>query len=168
MAVVRIEPERRDAPTLSPEQRGKVADAIVATSRTGDVAAVQIDFDATLTERDFYRDLLTDVRAQLPEATALSITALASWCMYDDWLSGLPIDEAVPMLFRMGVERRQMLLHLNAGGGFRSPLCQSSAGFSVDEPLATFPAVPRAYFFNPRPWTQATTRQLFGKEDDEH
>ncbi len=168
IAVARVESDRRDAPALTPSQRAKVVAAIAGMSHTGDVAAVQIDFDATLSERDFYRDLLTDVRAQLPATTPLSITALASWCMSDDWLSGLPIDEAVPMLFRMGVERRQILIHLDAGGGFGSSLCQTSAGLSVDEPLATIPAAARTYYFNPRSWTPASARRLSGKSEDEH
>ena len=32
----------------------------------------------------------------------LTITALASWCDGDDWIDGLPVADASPMLFRMG------------------------------------------------------------------
>ena len=32
------------------------------------------------------------------------MTALASWCLSDRWISDLPVDEAVPMLFQMGPE----------------------------------------------------------------
>lgn len=168
IAVARIESDRRDVPELSREQRAKAAAEVAEMSRTEGIAAVQIDFDATLSERDFYRDLLRDVRGQLPDSTALSITALASWCMHDDWLTGLPIDEAVPMLFRMGVDRRQILMHLNAGGDFSASLCRASSGLSTDEPLAAFPAAARTYFFHPHSWTPAATRQLFGRDVDEH
>ena len=51
--------------------------------------AIQIDFDATKSERSFYRELITDLRQRLPANVHLSITALASWCMDDDWLSDL-------------------------------------------------------------------------------
>ena len=64
--------------------------------------AIQIDFDAADSERDVYRRLLARVRAVLPRTVPLSMTALASWCVGDTWLDGLPVDEAVPMLFRMG------------------------------------------------------------------
>jgi hypothetical protein len=45
---------------------------------------IQIDFDATRSERGFYRALLNDLRARVPRSTAFSITALASLCIHDD------------------------------------------------------------------------------------
>jgi hypothetical protein len=103
VAVVRIEADRLPAPTMSSRQR---ADAARAIARMADhsPAAIQIDFDATRSQRAFYRDLLVDLRSRLPPAMPLSITALASWCVYDDWIADLPVDEAVPMLFRMGAD----------------------------------------------------------------
>ena len=62
--------------------------------------ALQIDFDARLSERVWYRDLLRQLHTDLP--MPLLITALASWCEQDGWIRGLPVAEAVPMLFRMG------------------------------------------------------------------
>ena len=38
--------------------------------------ALQIDFDAPESARPFYRDLLVNLRSQLPEDTFISITAL--------------------------------------------------------------------------------------------
>jgi len=55
----------------------------------------------------------------------LSITALASWCAGDPWITGLPIDEAVPMLFRLGPDTRNIdafLSHRN----ITEPLCAGS------------------------------------------
>ena len=75
-------------------------------SRPG-IAALQVDFDAKRSERGFYAALLRSLRSQMPPQLPLSIAALASWCSNDDWISGLPIDEAVPMLFRMEPDRRQ-------------------------------------------------------------
>lgn len=138
IAVVRIE---SDHPTLSSAQLQKTADEITKLPAT---SAVQIDFDATVSERDFYRRLLTDVKRRLP-STPLSITALASWCAGDNWLADLPIDEAIPMLFRMGVDKGIRRFH--------SPLCENSAGVSTDEPI-TPPAVDRLYIFNPNPWSR--------------
>jgi hypothetical protein len=139
IAVVRIE---SDHPTLSSTQLQKTADEITKLSA---VSVVQIDFDARVSERDFYRGLLAEVRRRLPSSTQLSITALASWCAGDNWLSDLPIDEAVPMLFRMGLDPglRQ----------FDSAICRSSAGVSTDEPI-TPPAVDRLYIFNPNSWSR--------------
>src|SRR4029077_5738623 len=120
------------------------------------VVMVQVDFDATESGRTFYRDLLMELRLKLPPATALSMTALASWCKGDNWLDDLPVDEAGPMLCRMGIERKQLLSGLTAGGTFTSRLCRSSAGFSTDEPLAQLPHVQRLYVFNPHVWSLNT------------
>jgi hypothetical protein len=79
----------------------------------------------------------------------LSMTALTSWCESDTWIAGLPVAEAVPMLFRLGPGERPART-------FRPSLCQSSAGISTDEPLREPSSAQRLYLFNPRPWTAAT------------
>jgi hypothetical protein len=83
----------------------------------------------------------------------LSITALASWCAGDDWLRDLSIDEAVPMLFRLGVDQHQFQRRLETGQPFESSMCRNAAGVSTDEPVRP-PAVDRLYIFNPKPWTK--------------
>lgn len=160
IAVVRIESDRSDAPELSQEQMKAAASEIAELGNLPNVVMVQVDFDATKSERDFYRRLLSELRATLPQTTPLSITALASWCKGDNWLDDLPVDEAVPMLFRMGVERQQFLSQLAAGAGFNSERCQASAGVSTDEPLAQLPRVQRLYVFNPEPWSPRTVNQM--------
>jgi len=146
IAVVRIETDRA---SLSSAQLEQTAHEI---SLLSGVSAVQIDFDATVSERDFYRKLLQRVRDELSPSVGLSITALASWCAGDNWIADLPVDEAVPMLFRMGVERRQFQRRLESGQPFEASICRNSAGVSTDEPL-TVSAVNRLYLFNPQPWT---------------
>lgn len=147
VAVVRIE---TDKPSLSSEQTQQTAREILNSSVS---SVVQIDFDAKVSERDFYRELLHEVRQQLPASTALSITALASWCAGDEWLQDLPIDEAVPMLFRLGVDQRQFQRRLQTGQQFESRRCQNAAGVSTDEPV-TAPAVDRLYIFTPQAWSK--------------
>src|SRR6185503_13236026 len=97
--------------------------------------------------------LLHAVRRELPPATPLSITALASWCMQDDWLGDLPIDEAVPMLFRMG---RSEPARDGVIDRLRAPACRGAIGTSLDEPLTMSRGRKRLYVFNPRQWTTAT------------
>jgi hypothetical protein len=155
MAVTRIESQKTtgEYASLSDTQRREAVDLILRTMRLRNVSAIQIDFDATSSERDFYRALLHDVRAQLPDNLALSITALASFCVGDRWLSDLPVDEAVPMIFRMGADDRSIKNLLSSGEDFREPLCQKSYGIAVDEPLdIQFKAGRRVYVFNDRPW----------------
>jgi hypothetical protein len=150
--VVRIESDRKTPPTLSETQIKSTVAEIKKLASYASVETVQIDFDATLSEREFYRAVLTELRSSLSPSTKLSITALGSWCVGDNWLDDLPIDEAVPMLFRMGIDRNAILSNL-ASEGFESKKCQTSAGISTDEPITELPAVSRFYVFNPRPWS---------------
>ena len=158
IAVARIESNR--SAELSPDQRTQTVKAIAELARKETVAAIQIDFDARSSEREFYRDLLTDLRRELPSGVKLSITALASWCMGDNWLTGLPIDEAVPMLFRMGVDRSNVLTRLEAGKDFSARIARHSLGLSTDEPLTALPAGRRVYVFNPRSWSEQSAQKF--------
>lgn len=117
------------------------------------VVGIQIDFDAKLSERPFYRALLFDLRHQLGPTMPISITALASWCFDDDWLASLPINEAVPMLFRMSADANEINVRL-ASGDFREPLCRTSLGLSTDEHWPAPLPARRLYIFNPRSWSK--------------
>jgi hypothetical protein len=155
IAVTRIESQKTTGQhaALSDAQRHKTVELILRTMRLRNVSGIQIDFDATNSARDFYRALLHDVRAKLPDNLALSMTALASFCIGDRWLSDLPVDEAVPMMFRMGADDRSIKNLLSAGEDFREPLCQKSYGIAIDEPLdMQFKTGRRVYVFNHRSW----------------
>jgi hypothetical protein len=145
MAVVRIESQLGHA--SEPASRSAVEHAILEAAELHGVRGLQIDFDARASEREFYRAILLDIRRVLPASMPLSITALASWCEYDDWISGIPVTEAVPMLFRMGAEPYR------AGSDFRPGVCRTSVGISTDEPLAEIPRGRRVYIFHPRSWS---------------
>jgi hypothetical protein len=155
MAVTRIESQKTTGQTvaLNETHRQKAVDLILRTVQLRNVSAIQIDFDAALSERDFYRALLRDLRAKLPENMPLSMTALASFCVGDRWLSDLPVDEAVPMIFRMGADDRSIRSLVSSGEDFGEPLCQKSYGIAIDEPLdMKFKSGRRVYVFNRRPW----------------
>ena len=160
IAVARVETDRRSKPDLSDQQTEQLASAIVEMARLPHVSTIQIDFDATRSERTFYRDVILTVRKRLPAAVGLSITALASWCSDDDWISDLPIDEAVPMLFRMGPDGRQTRNRLASGEEFRSRPCRNSYGVSTDEPLSNLSTAKRLYVFNPDAWTESSVRAI--------
>ncbi len=164
IAVVRLEVTSDTPRQFDDAYRLRVAQWIAGTSALPQVRGVQIDFDAMQSQRSFYRSLLTDVRSLVPAATPISITALGSWCLGDDWLSGLPINEAVPMLFRMGKDRENITRALATGDDFREPLCRTSVGVSTDEPWPHIAPGRRVYVFSPRAWTatsfQAVQRKL--------
>jgi hypothetical protein len=80
----------------------------------------------------------------------LGITALASWCQRDAWMSGLAVGDAVPMLFRMGAGEEY------TESDFREGLCRASIGVSTDELPQSVPHGRRLFVFHPRPWTEET------------
>ena len=160
IAVARIETDRDRKANLSTKQRDIASRAITDMASLPNVSEVQIDFDATQSERTFYRDLITDVRQHLPHEVRLSITALASWCMYDDWLADLPIDEAVPMLFRMAGDGKQIATRLNAGDDLNAAPCRQSYGISLNEQPPKLFAARKLYVFNPDAWTEKSVREI--------
>ena len=157
IAVTRIESSKitGERAELSHEQKAKIVEFVVKTRELKNISAIQIDFDAAVSEREFYRSFLEDLRKQLPDNIPLSMTALASFCLGDRWLSDLPVDEAVPMIFRMGLDDKAIKSFLAGGGDFAEPLCRKSYGIALDEPLEMkFDASRRTYVFNARPWAQ--------------
>ncbi len=162
--VVRIETDNLNTPSFSEGQVGDLAVEISKLALSPKVSMIQIDFDATSSQHQFYRALLVELRQRLPATTKISITALASWCQGDNWLTDLPIDEAVPMLFRMGLDRNAILSRL-AGDGLQSTRCDTAAGISTDERIDNLPRVSRLYVFNPessnsRGWNRAAVNKL--------
>lgn len=149
MAVVRVESVRGMRPSLSRSQREAVVEAALAASRLPRVKAVQIDGDAAASERAFFRAALADLRERLDPRLGLSFTALASWCAGDRWLSGLDVDETVPMLFQMGPDAAA--IRARAAENRLAPECRAAVGFATNEPFA--PASVRIYLFSPEPWT---------------
>ena len=158
IAVTRIESQKTTgAPTaLNASQREKLIDLVLKTRELKNVSAIQIDFDAMTSEREFYRSFLLQLREKLPDNIPLSMTALASFCVGDRWLDDLPVDEAIPMIFRMGTDDVKIKLFLAKGNDFHEPICRRSYGIAVDEPLTiNFASSRRRYVFNARAWTEA-------------
>ena len=163
IAVTRIESQKAtgEKTALSEAQKRKLVSLVMRTLQLETVSAIQIDFDAASSEREFYRGLLQDLRAQLPDTVPLSMTALASFCIGDRWLHDLPVDEAVPMIFRMGADDRAIKNMLAGGDDFREPLCQRSYGVAIDEPLEMKrDASRRVYVFNNHSWQQNEIARL--------
>ena len=125
IAVTSIDVPAGAAVDLSEGQLEQLAYAIADTAEIPLVGDVQVDFDATIAQRCFYRDLIHRVRALLPAEVPLSMTAIASWCMDDDWVSDLPIEEVVPMI-RMGHEWRAAAKRARAEGRAAEGPCRNA------------------------------------------
>lgn len=156
IAVTRIETSRDNSkrPKLTDEQKNKVVNHIKKTLELPNIKAVQIDFDALSSERNFYRNLVLDLKKELPENFPLSITALASWCVGDAWIKDFPVDEAVPMAFDMGADDKTIREFLSRENDWNESLCRASYGISIDEPLKVkFKPNRRFYYFKSKAWT---------------
>ncbi len=164
IAVTRIETNKKsEKPTLSEPQRQEILRLLLATLELKNVSEIQLDFDVTVSEREFYRQLLQDLRPKLPPNVGLTMTALASWCVSDNWLASLPIDEAVPMAFEMGADDKTIRDFLASGQDWSEPKCQHSYGISIDEPLKMkFKPNRKFYLFNPNPngWKKSDLDRL--------
>lgn len=126
---------------------GLIANQILETASIPRVRALQVDFDARRSEREWYTRLLRIIRRRLPARMPLTITALASWCRRDPWIRDLPVADAIPMLFRMGPGEPR------GAADFSLDVCRSSLGISTDEIPAFLPHGRRLFVFHPRLWT---------------
>jgi hypothetical protein len=152
VAVVRVEADGAATGAADPI---RVAEAIAAGAERPGSRALQVDFDATASQRPLYAAILTELRRRLPPSLPVSITALASWCAGDRWIDELPIDEAVPMLFEMGADRFAIAGRIREALPLADGRCGTAIGVSMREPLPRVPAASRAYVFAYEPWTRA-------------
>lgn len=154
IAVIRIK-NMEKSDQLNNNQLSKAVDLIVKTCSRNKISGCQIDFDAKNSEIDFYKELILKTRDNLPKSIALSITALVSWCHLGSWLEDLPIKEAVPMFFRLGIDEHLIRNNLVGQSFMKARICQKSIGISVDEPLppSQYLKNRKIYIFNPEPWT---------------
>src|SRR5262249_37797467 len=101
VAVAHVEVDRHEPPA----GRGAQAPAVVSDAQARDFAAtlaalretrpgefLQIDFEATSSQRDFFVKAVAALRQRLPNAV-LSATALTSWCLNERWMQSLAVDE---------------------------------------------------------------------------
>jgi hypothetical protein len=163
LSVIRMDCSRKAPPTLDSRQARLLGRKICAFASSPHSLGLQIDFDALQTERAFYRTAIEEVRSTLPKDKFFSITALASWCLFDNWMDGLPVDETIPMMFSLGYERRKILLHFKRNGQFHFPLCCRSLGISLEDDEVNALMIPlsgkrkiatRTYVFTRTAWTR--------------
>ena len=159
-SVVHVQIDHRRPLVWTDERAGQVAQAIVRLGDRPGVRRLQLDFEVRASERPILLAVLRGVRARLPEGLALSMTALASWCETESWLDQAPVDEIVPMLFRMGPDGARLKARLAAGGDFANARCRTAFAISTDTPLVRAPAGRRLYLFSHRSWTAADFKRV--------
>lgn len=129
---------------------------------------VQIDFDALEDERPFYKELLKNLRKELPRGTRISITSLASWLLADKWMECGSADEAVAMLFSIGPGKKEVLSvlktrRLDTGADIPVAIGISASEHMTNRVLFESDVQRKAenlYIFSSRPWTEQRLRSI--------
>jgi hypothetical protein len=152
LPVVHIEADREAPPILQEGQRIELLRVLTVESARAGQGRLQIDFEAKPSQRTFYRQLVSELRNELGPRFPLSVTALASWCFNDRWMTDFPVDEIVPMFYRLGSEGPRLRAALGRGSDL-APECRRAYGLITDEPLTPPPSPRRLYLFSPVPWT---------------
>lgn len=156
-----------DAPAdLTPAQRDVIVAAALrhAATATAGAGLLQLDFEAPFRQHDTYRTLVAAIRKALPADVRLSVTALAHWCSQGDWLDRLPVDEVVPMLYRLGPHAddwRRRFAQNDAGLARR---CRGPAlGFATNDPPPTtlLARTIRPYWFDEAAWSNPSRPPLY-------
>lgn len=162
--VIHVETDRTKPPALNAGQAEIMVDVARQIAIARKPAMLQIDFEALPSQQAFYADMLRQLRPRLPPETRLSITALVSWCMVESWTAALPVDEIVPMAFRMGRGSGAQRA-LDRGEDLRQANCRQAIGISLDEPRRALPKGRRLYVFNSESWTEAAYRAALAEAD---
>lgn len=164
LPVVRIEPDLNIQ--LDSHHRVELVALLLQESERAGLGRLQVDFEALRSQRTFYRDVLQDLRRKLGREYPLSITALSSWCLGDRWMQGLPVDEVVPMFYRLGKSGPALRQNLRSGRDLAAE-CRRAHGLITDEDIVAPPTPRRLYLFSPQPWTAdrlaMATSQIFGQ-----
>ncbi|MEY2633799.1 MAG: hypothetical protein RIR00_2453 [Pseudomonadota bacterium] len=158
LPVVHVETGDAAPDALSEAQSRTIIRALLrqAPAARAGAGMVQLDFEAPRRQRQSYIALVTALRAALPPEVRLSITALAHWCSEGDWLDRLPVDEVVPMLYRLGDDAAQWRQRFAQPAARLSRRCQGPAmGFATDEPppRALLARIERPYWFDNAAWS---------------
>lgn len=157
-AVVRIE-DKSDKHEFNNQDLLDISEYIVRSCQEKETnLSCQIDFDAVESQTDFYKKLVVSIREQIPKDIKLSITALVSWCTDNNpWFSGLPIDETVPMFFRLGRDENLYWRKIKDGSLKLNSACQKSVGIATDEPMPNKVYLENKpiYIFNNLYWSSA-------------
>ena len=96
MGVVHIEIDQTQPLVWSNALRAQTVGAALAFVKP--YQSVQIDMEARESQHGAVLEVLRGMCAGLAPGTTLSMTALASWCDTEHWLTAAPVDEIVPML----------------------------------------------------------------------
>lgn len=132
MPVIHVEVDPARPFAANAVQNDGLRAAVLDAVRRGSSSWVQLDFEARRSQREFWRSVVQKIKADLPSGVKLSVTALASWCYGDRWMGDAPVDEIVPMYFRLKQARQDYIVR--SAAGVSEPRCATAYGVADDEP----------------------------------
>lgn len=165
IAVVHIGKPFMPKQVLNPELAKYLAKRIKNEYQKHQYKELQIDFDVLSSEHKFYKELLVQLRHELGSNLVISITALASWCTSDKWITkeSLPINYVVPMFFSLGNNaqaRNSFIMGFNPNK--LAKYCQGTIGLSTDEkwnvPIYDSTAT---FVYHTGSWTSAALQKAY-------
>jgi hypothetical protein len=92
VVVAHVESDRAEPPVIDGEQLRRFVELLAAVSDEVPHRVLQVDYEAVASQRSFFIDATAALRQRLPDA-AISVTALASWCLNESWTGRLAADE---------------------------------------------------------------------------
>lgn len=145
MPVIHVEVDPGRPFAANAAQSNALLAGVLGAVQRGSSTWVQLDFEARRSQREFWRTAVQRIKAALPSGVRLSVTALASWCYEDRWIGDAPVDEIVPMYFRLKQARQDYLLRSSVG--VSEPRCATAYGVADDEPDWSVVLPGRRYVF---------------------
>ncbi|MFP3018660.1 MAG: hypothetical protein ACEY3E_07310 [Candidatus Tisiphia sp.] len=130
-----------------------LSNIILSASKPGQL--IQLDFDATYNQRKIYSQLIETL---VKNNRKISITALSSWCIFDNWIDKLSIEYAVPMVYQGRKENqdiRRVKKFFTDNKNWRSKKCQNYIGLMAGDVL-TVPTSFKVFVFNKDKWNKET------------
>ena len=149
--VVHAQVATTEMPQLGKPQAQALLKAVLQAGQKSSSGWVQFDFEVPRQQRTFYLDLVRQMRTQLPAHIKLSVSALASWCFEEEFISQIAADEVVPMLFALGQPASTMHSQFFLHEPRLAKACQQQAiGFARQEapPLKLQQRYARRYWFS--------------------
>lgn len=125
----------------------------------------ELDFDARESEYNNYINLMNNIKNKLPK-TKISITAPASWCYPKSWINNLPIEYAVPMVYRLGKDEKTIKNGDVSPLFISNPLCLENIALANDELDFNFKKYIKnknIYLFNSENWNAYNFNDIINK-----
>ena len=167
--MVYVEIARHYRSQLGPQRIAALVQRIRALPLVRDAQRLQLNFEAVESRRADWYALVAALRAQMPATQRLDVTALADWCMHEDFLPR-SVDRVVPMLYSLGPVSPALSRVLDGTQPFPASICNASLGVTADTLMnVSYGLISRAdrlYVFSSDAWQAQRYERLLHSLDE--